>query len=49
VEFNDDEKVLSVEEKPKNPKLNYAITGLYFHDNRAVEYAKSLKPSAKEN
>jgi len=47
VEFNDDGKVLSVEEKPKNPKSNYAITGLYFYDNRAVEYAKSLKPSAR--
>lgn len=40
VKFNDDGKVLSVEEKPKNPKSNYAITGLYFFDNRAVEYAK---------
>ena len=47
MEFNDDGKVLSVEEKPKNPKSNYAITGLYFYDNRAVEYAKSLKPSAR--
>lgn len=47
VEFNDGGKVLSVEEKPQNPKSNYAITGLYFYDNRVVEYAKSLTPSAR--
>ncbi len=47
VEFDDDGRVLSVEEKPKNPKSNYCITGLYFYDNRAVEFAKSIKPSAR--
>lgn len=47
VEFNDEGKVLSVAEKPENPRSNYAITGLYFYDNRVVEYAKSLKPSAR--
>ncbi len=47
VDFNDDGNVLSVEEKPEKPKSNYAITGLYFYDNRVVEYAKNLKPSAR--
>jgi glucose-1-phosphate thymidylyltransferase len=47
VEFDDNRKVLSVEEKPRNPKSNYCITGLYFYDNRCVEYAKSVKPSRR--
>lgn len=45
VEFDKDGKVLSVEEKPEKPKSNYCITGLYFYDNRCVEFAKSIKPS----
>ncbi|NCC43819.1 MAG: glucose-1-phosphate thymidylyltransferase [Clostridia bacterium] len=47
VEFNEDGKVLTVEEKPENPKSNYAITGLYIYDNRVVEFAKNLKPSKR--
>lgn len=47
VEFNQDGKVISVEEKPQKPKSNYAITGLYFYDNRVVEFAKQMKPSAR--
>lgn len=47
VEFDSDFNVLSVEEKPKKPKSNYCITGLYFYDNRVVEMAKQVKPSPR--
>lgn len=47
LEFDEDGKVISVEEKPKNPKSNYCITGLYFYDKRVVAYAKQIKPSAR--
>ncbi|MDP5274720.1 glucose-1-phosphate thymidylyltransferase RfbA [Chengkuizengella axinellae] len=47
VEFDEDGKVISLEEKPEEPKSNYCITGLYFYDNRVVEYAKKVQPSLR--
>lgn len=47
VEFDDNKKVISIEEKPANPKSNYAVVGLYFYDNSVIKKAKSIKPSSR--
>ena len=47
IEFDKDQKAISIQEKPENPRSNYAVTGLYFYDNNVVEYAKNLSPSKR--
>lgn len=47
VEFDNENNAISLEEKPENPKSNYAVTGLYFYDNKVIDYAKELKPSPR--
>jgi len=47
VEFNEQGKVISIEEKPQHPKSNYAVPGIYFYDNKVVKYAKEIEPSAR--
>ena len=47
VEFNEQGKVISIEEKPEHPKSNYAVPGIYFYDNKVVKYAKEIEPSAR--